>query len=366
MLDNVRSPTPPSLSRIDPDEPVRLGRRRNAGPQPATGTHLTLASVRWRKLQAGHLGRLVALHPRGGHARLSASLVPPFTDLGKIEKMPSWRTLGDLTSFKRLGRSVSRIASTHEPMGCRTIWVSRKRRRSPRIDGFRESGTRASLEMTGRSEHRRAYLNTGIGRQHAYRQQARRRGVLGDRRHVRGGLRGARTPRSGSRRSPSGGSLGADGRPAYRRLRPDPVRRRADHQDDLGARSSRSPDPTAGADRTARTSAANQQGWYHVPGDRGRRSPTRSRPSSSRSARAAGSPGTSTTGRPRPTRSTSPGPAATAASTPMQPVSATTSAGRHAGRLHRPRPGHRPGRPQRPARDPAAAGDDADLVPQPL
>ena len=45
----------------------------------------------------------------------------------------------------------------------------------------------------------------------------------------------------------------------------------------------------------------------------------------------------------------------------MQP--AATTAGRHPGRLHRARPGHRPRRPQRPARNPAAAGDDITWFP---
>ena len=71
-----------------------------------------------------------------------------------------------------------------------------------------------------------------FGRQHAYRQQARRRGVLGDRRRdVRDPA-----PRGGAAERvqpvPLGGSLvGPVGRPAVRRLCPDAVRRRADHQD---------------------------------------------------------------------------------------------------------------------------------------
>ena len=56
-------------------------------------------------------------------------------------------------------------------------------------------------------------------------------------------------------------------------------------------------------------------GMVHLQGAGGRRSPTRWRRRSSRSARASSGPGTSITGRRRPTRSTSRGPAATAGST---------------------------------------------------
>lgn len=53
------------------------------------------------------------LRPRGGHAWLSAAADAAFSDLGKIEEMLSWRTLGDLTSLKGLGRLLSRF---HPPV----------------------------------------------------------------------------------------------------------------------------------------------------------------------------------------------------------------------------------------------------------
>ena len=131
-----------------------------------------------------------------------------------------------------------------------------------------------------------------------------------------------RRTRSAQVRPPRGLPGRADRRSLLRRLRPDAVRRRADGHGHLGQ--GRRPQGARGADRAnGQEVGVDQQGWYTFK-VAGAEKPYTVRRPSSRSARASSDPGTSTTGRPRPTRSTSPGPAATAGSTRCRP-SATTS-----------------------------------------
>ena len=122
-------------------------------------------------------------------------------------------------------------------------------------------------------------------------------------------------------------------RPLLRRLRPDPVRRRAHGQDDRrqGRRAQRAQRRGAGQRPGHRLRPARM---VHLQGRGRRRSPTRSRPRSFRSGRAPRSPGTSITGRPRPTRSTSPGPAATGGSTRLVHAARRRRADPHSGQLH--------------------------------
>src|SRR2546421_13029973 len=95
----------PSANRGDP-------RRGKPCPQPATGdsSHVGLGTVAEGPSRSSWPA--LALHPRGGHGWLSAALQPAFSDLGKIEKLPPWRTLGSLTSFKTLGETRPGIWST--------------------------------------------------------------------------------------------------------------------------------------------------------------------------------------------------------------------------------------------------------------
>ena len=128
--------------------------------------------------------------------------------------------------------------------------------------------------------------------------------------------------RAVSSRCPSEGRSPLSGRASLRRLCPDAIRGRADHQGDGGnRRPDHRPRRSGASERTGSRRASTRM--VYLRGDRGRPSPTPCRRRSSRSARASASPGTSITGRPRPTPSTSPGPAATAGSTPCD-RSATT------------------------------------------
>ena len=103
-------------------------------------------------------------------------------------------------------------------------------------------------------------FNTGIGGQHAYWQPARWVVGLGPGRHNERGRRG--TDHRASHDRPAGGHLGrADRRSLFRGLRPDAVRRRADGQGELGSGGG-----IEGARRQALTNGQDvgldQQGWY--------------------------------------------------------------------------------------------------------
>ena len=137
-----------------------------------------------------------------------------FTDLGKIEEMLSWRTLGDLTSLKGLGRLLSDfdppVARDAEP-----FWVS-----SRWCVGRTPAAGRATADGPGMRSAESAVgdILPVIGRQHAYRQQAQRRGRSG-RSSPR---RPRRSPRARVRRrgtGPDGPSRGSDsgsvGRPTF-------------------------------------------------------------------------------------------------------------------------------------------------------
>ena len=164
--------------------------------------------------------------------------------------------------------------------------------------------------------------------------------------------------RAGRGTSHDGSPGGALDRPVwrslFRRLRPDPIRRRTDHQDDRRQGRRAQGTERAGTDRTDRKSVSISRDG--IPSRSwARTSPTESRPRSFRSRRASRSPGTSITGRPRPTRSTNPGPAATGGSIPMSMCTGDDDLDRTPGQLYRSWSGHRAGRPQRPARDAAAS-----------
>ena len=106
----------------------------------------------------------------------------------------------------------------------------------------------------------------------------------------------------------------------------------------------------------------NSQGWYSfaVSGATG---PTRWKPPSSRSVRVPVSPGTSTTGPPSPTRSTSPGPAATPGSTRCTPSVTTRWSPPPAATSPPARISSRAGL-NGPARDARGGGGRLDLVPE--
>src|SRR6478672_102844 len=120
MQDNVRSPTPPPLSgasRRSPPDRVRFhcDSVRNPIPGgPALGRFVPNPQrglvTRWPRDGGGRSRPVIvagsSTPPRGGHAWLSARTAAAFSDLGKIEEMPSRRTLGDLTSLKDMGEGL--------------------------------------------------------------------------------------------------------------------------------------------------------------------------------------------------------------------------------------------------------------------
>jgi hypothetical protein len=77
-----------------------VGNQRVPNPQRGLIT-------RWPRNGGGHSGPVIlagsSYHPRGGQRWLSVSGRRVMRELGKIEKMTLWRTLGPLTSFKTLG-----------------------------------------------------------------------------------------------------------------------------------------------------------------------------------------------------------------------------------------------------------------------
>ena len=107
-------------------------------------------------------------------------------------------------------------------------------------------------------------------------------------------------------------------------------------------------------------------GLVHLQGRRAPRSPTRSRPPSFRSAQSMKKPWNFYYW---PTKADSihePWAGGNARVDTMIHAQRRRPVDRRAGRLHPARRGHRPGRPQRPARDPAGRRRRRDLVPQPL
>ena len=154
MLDHVRSPTPPSLSSFTCPTRARSG--NEPCPLSASGTiHEGLGSV--AEASSRSSWPTLALHPRGGHCWLSASVSSPLTELEKIEKLPVRGTLGAMTSFKRLGSFTSPIAIHPGPIRSRTIIGHlRKRRRSHRMEIPRKCGGHGrSLEYLGIESNRR-------------------------------------------------------------------------------------------------------------------------------------------------------------------------------------------------------------------
>jgi len=69
MQNNVRTPTPPSLLGSPPGPNVATRDLEDFVPNPQRGLHISLASGRRRKLQAGHLGRLLLSTPGMAMAR---------------------------------------------------------------------------------------------------------------------------------------------------------------------------------------------------------------------------------------------------------------------------------------------------------
>ena len=206
-----------------------------------------------------------------------------------------------------------------------------------------------------------------IGRQHAYRQQARRRGGLVHRDRRVAPSAPAADAAERVQPVPLGGSLdGQTGDRSLRRLCPDPVRRRADDQDDRRARSTTITGPDGRPRQNGQEVGDNQQGWYtfQVSGDRGK-------PYTVETTFV--QVGAESTRKPWnfyywPTKADSihePWAGGNGRVDTMRPVGDDQS-DRPAGRLHRARAGHRPGRPQRPARDPPRRRRRRHLVPQPV
>ena len=132
ILVNVRLPTPPTLSSFA--RPIRARSDAEHCPLSTKGTNYAgLGTV--AEASSRSSWPTLALHPRGGHGWLSATLSAPFTELVEIEKMPSRGTLGPLTNFKRLGSSGARIVIHPRPLHSRTlIGHLRKPRRSNRME----------------------------------------------------------------------------------------------------------------------------------------------------------------------------------------------------------------------------------------
>src|SRR5271166_5938021 len=96
------------------------GREMNHVPLSASGTiHEGLGSV--AEASSRSSWPTLALHPRGGHCWLSASVSAPLTVLEKIEKLPVRGTLGAMTSFKSLGSFTWPIAIHPRPIRSRTM-----------------------------------------------------------------------------------------------------------------------------------------------------------------------------------------------------------------------------------------------------
>ena len=165
MLDHVRSPTPPSLSSFT--GPTRARSGNEPCPLSASGTiHEGLGSV--AEASSRSSWPTLALHPRGGHCWLSASVSAPLTELEKFEKLPVRGTLGAMTSFKRLGPFTSPIDIHPRAIRCRTmIGHLRRRRRSHRMEILKKVwGTRAFPGILGNHEQSACLT------QHRYREAA--------------------------------------------------------------------------------------------------------------------------------------------------------------------------------------------------
>ncbi len=136
--------------------PTRMTSGSEPCPLSASGTiHEGLGSV--AEASSRSSWPTLALHPRGGHCWLSASVSCPFTELEKIEKLPIRGTLGAMTSFKRIRSITSPNAIHPSPIRSRTmIGYLRKRRRSHRMEIPRKCGGHGrSLEYSGIKSNRR-------------------------------------------------------------------------------------------------------------------------------------------------------------------------------------------------------------------
>ena len=92
----------------------------NHVPYPQRG-QITLASGRWRKPQAGHLGRL-SLSTPGVAMLVIGNPRPAFTELEKIEELAGLRNSRGFDEFQESrALDFAELLSTHTPLRSRTM-----------------------------------------------------------------------------------------------------------------------------------------------------------------------------------------------------------------------------------------------------
>src|SRR5262245_54461565 len=146
MLDNVRSPTPPSPqgalgpARRAPSEGRNL-------PQPAMGSSGSRRPFTVAEASSRSSWPTLALHPRGGHCLLSAAPSRGFSELEKFDKLTGRGILGAVTSIQGLARPPSSIGIDGLPAVSRTI-KAYQRGGAIEQDGFRSSRRRIGTAGT--------------------------------------------------------------------------------------------------------------------------------------------------------------------------------------------------------------------------